>query len=309
MADPVYVSFADVPLDDDDPADYGDDAALSAAPWANPHHPEVRGDAAPAAVNLDRLAAVRHSKPRPAARIVPHPRDLRRGMVGRDVLALQRALSKAGLRRWGTFTTLFGPGTLDEVKTFQRRHRLAVDGVYGIATHRALAPFYDAWGIHLLNLVHVTTPAERRRATLLSAAMVLYNRRSIVHYTQGPARMWIVRNRLRTVARLAAMPYDYEDCSSSVTGLYYVAGLSDPNGLGYAGYGFTGTLAEHGYAIPAATAKVGALYFYGSGFPYHHVTMNVAPGRAFSHGSESGPSIINPVYPGLNHVRVYAGLP
>ena|SRR5437660_262605 len=82
------------------------------------------------------------------------------------------------------------------------------------------------------------------------------------------------------------------DCSESVTLLCHVCGLHDPNGFGYDGYGFTGTLLHHlpHYSDPSK-AKVGALVVFGPGSG-DHVCMVRHPGPdpvLFSHGSERGP--------------------
>lgn len=82
------------------------------------------------------------------------------------------------------------------------------------------------------------------------------------------------------------------DCSESVTLLCRWAGLHDPNGFGYNGAGYTGTLLQHlpHYTNPKA-AYVGALVVFGP-YPGHHVCMVLEPGKdplLFSHGSERGP--------------------
>lgn len=82
------------------------------------------------------------------------------------------------------------------------------------------------------------------------------------------------------------------DCSESCTLLCRWAGLQDPNGLGYDGSGFTGTMLGHltHYTDPEG-AGVGALCVYGPGSG-EHVAMVLKPGPdplMFSHGSESGP--------------------
>lgn len=82
------------------------------------------------------------------------------------------------------------------------------------------------------------------------------------------------------------------DCSESVTLLCRWAGLQDPNGLGYNGSGYTGTLLGHlpHYDDPK-DADVGALVVFGP-YPGHHVCMVLEPGSdplLFSHGSENDP--------------------
>lgn len=82
------------------------------------------------------------------------------------------------------------------------------------------------------------------------------------------------------------------DCSEAVTCLCKWAGLKDPNGMGYNGNGFTGTLLAHlrHYTDPKA-AQTGALVVYGTGNG-HHVSMVIEPGSdplLWSHGREAGP--------------------
>lgn len=84
------------------------------------------------------------------------------------------------------------------------------------------------------------------------------------------------------------------DCSESTTGLYYAVGAPDPNGLGYNGSGFTGTLRGH---LPdrahAHELKVGDIIVYGRGSGSHVVVVYEAgyDPLVFSHGQESGPSL------------------
>ncbi len=85
------------------------------------------------------------------------------------------------------------------------------------------------------------------------------------------------------------------DCSQGVTCLYKWAGLSDPNGLGYAYAGFTGTLLRHlRHYTDASKARTGALVVYGPGTG-EHVSMVMEPGtnpELWSHGWEGGPQLI-----------------
>jgi len=82
------------------------------------------------------------------------------------------------------------------------------------------------------------------------------------------------------------------DCSESVTLLCRLAGLSDPNGMGYNGYGFTGTmLTSLPHYTDPADADVGALVVFGPGTG-DHVCMVLTPGSdplLFSHGQDAGP--------------------
>jgi hypothetical protein len=140
----------------------------------------------------------------------------------------------------------------------------------------------------------VPTPVQ----TLVRDADYLISRAVLVHYSQR-TRMQIVLLRLRIPPLLRQI---YEDCSSSVTGLYWLAGLRDPNGFGYTGLGYTGTLKNHGRVVwrigqPLTLLRPGDLIFYGRG-TFSHVTMYLASGRVYSHGSERGPYNLPALYRG-----------
>ncbi len=65
---------------------------------------------------------------------------LRRGSVGLEVEALQRALASAGLYMLA-IDTVFGSGTEQAVRTFQKKNLLTVDGLVGKRTWSALAKY------------------------------------------------------------------------------------------------------------------------------------------------------------------------
>ena len=84
------------------------------------------------------------------------------------------------------------------------------------------------------------------------------------------------------------------DCSGFATLCYYLAGAPDPNGLGYSGQGWTGTLLLHLEAIPARAARAGDLVVFGA-YPGRHVALVLEPGEdplLCSHGQERGPVAI-----------------
>jgi hypothetical protein len=296
----VYLSFEEVPLDDK-PTWEGDDSLHGIDLGA--------GDAALLTKPPPTLAL----PPKMAKLVVPHPRDLKRKMVGWDVLALHRALAKSGFHDWNLSNVKFGPVLEKDVRRFQTRHKLTVDGVYGLATHHKLAPYYDSYGIALISKQPVETPLMRAQRLFLASAMALYNMKARVHYTQGSARMYIVKHKIHTVADLSDEYAVWEDCSSSSTGLYYMAGAPDPNGFDYNGLGYTGTLALRGRATTTKKSYIGTLGFYGR-YPYKHVTGVVAvprtnPLRVISHGSESGPYLLEIDYRSdFAHVRNYKGM-
>ena len=59
------------------------------------------------------------------------------------------------------------------------------------------------------------------------------------------------------------------DCSSFVTLCYWLAGAPDPNEMGYDGYGYTGTLLQHGQMISLDKVLPGDVVVYGPGTGWH----------------------------------------
>lgn len=142
-------------------------------------------------------------------------------------------------------------------------------------------------------------PVNKQVATLVANANYLISRASLVRYSQT-TRMQIVREKIHLPPLYRQI---FEDCSSSVTGLYWLAGLPDPNGprFNYNGYGYTGTLSTQGRVVwhlgqPLSLLRPGDLIFYGGGWPHHHVTMYIGNGRVFSHGTDTGPYNLPALY-------------
>lgn len=85
------------------------------------------------------------------------------------------------------------------------------------------------------------------------------------------------------------------DCSEGVTLLCRLVGLRDPNGRGYDGTGYTGTLLTHlPHYAKASAAGVGALVVFGPD-DGDHVGMVDTPGTdplLWSHGAEGGPRLV-----------------
>lgn len=84
------------------------------------------------------------------------------------------------------------------------------------------------------------------------------------------------------------------DCSGFVTFCYKQAGCADPNGAGYSGYGYTGTLLAHGRQVPLRSVLPGDLIVYGPGTG-EHVAIVVEASTdplTVSHGQESEPAYV-----------------
>jgi hypothetical protein len=100
-------------------------------------------------------------------------------------------------------------------------------------------------------------------------------------YTQGSNRMEGVTQKIEP----PAYPH-HGDCSSIATWAYWVSEYPDPNGLGYNGTGYTGTLQDHGVAVSRANLKRGDLVFYSNP---DHVAVYVGNGRVIGFGGQGGP--------------------
>jgi hypothetical protein len=87
----------------------------------------------------------------------------------------------------------------------------------------------------------------------------------------------------------------YTDCSEFVTTVYHWAGAPDPNGFGFNGYGFTGSMLDHVVTIPLFQVKRGDVVIWGYP-PGHHTAVFVEDGGTdpliVSHGSEAGPLLL-----------------
>lgn len=137
------------------------------------------------------------------------------------------------------------------------------------------------------------------RARIVEYALWGCQHQPSIHYAQ-------VRPIPHTKAALQRLPFA-TDCSGFATMAYQWAGAEDPNGNGYNGAGYTGTLLQHGTQIAHSTPdgkfvgktpRPGDLIFFGD-FPGHHVTIMEKTVRGawltISHGQEIGPAEI------LNH--------
>jgi len=134
--------------------------------------------------------------------------------------------------------------------------------------------------------IHAKTP--RQRLLIGMDALLEHRKKGRVHYTQGARRMMIVRQRLIPPFGTKVI---HEDCSSAATGLYFMAGLHDPNELHFNGTGFTGTLCPNGRKA-SAPFSVGDLVFYGEGAPFTHVAVVYREGKVWSHGHDGGPLVL-----------------
>lgn len=160
----------------------------------------------------------------------------------------------------------------------------------------------------------MTSDAQRQEMQRLMR--VLVNHRGRVHYAQRrPMATATIRpgHLRRAIYRPGGITMD---CSESVTLICRLAGLRDPNGRNYDGYGYTGTLLtylEH-YAEPSR-ARPGALVVFGGGTGEHVAMVYEASAHdpvCFSHGTEQDPrfyrlSELLPAFPGQPHTFLAVG--
>jgi RHS repeat-associated protein len=152
-----------------------------------------------------------------------------------------------------------------------------------------------------------------KRALIVNAARLGWRRRDEIHYaSRRDGTVWRRMQGVRERIYPPRVP-NWEDCSSFATWTFFVAGAPDPNGSGYNGIGYTGTLAAHGHRVGAgnredlALAKPGDLVFYGNPVSESsHVAIYVGNGQAIGHGREQAPDLTPVDYrPDRSEIRSY----
>jgi len=152
------------------------------------------------------------------------------------------------------------------IKTYQERNKLRVDSTFNLETQAHLIP----------------TPKVTPGTLIAEEAHKLLDQ-APVHYTQNRPYP----------ATLAAWKANGGDCSGTAILCYKFAGQPDPNGTGYNGNGWTGSLIVRGTRV--TDPRPGDLTFYGPGSA-EHVVVELGNGFVFSHGSEGGPFLIDRHY-------------
>jgi peptidoglycan hydrolase-like protein with peptidoglycan-binding domain len=276
----VYTSLDDVPLDEAIPADERD------RPDDEKHGESIMRHLSSAVV-------------KPKIFVIPFTHTIKRGTKGRDVVGVKRALWKGvGLNLPVRPTQTFGPIAVQELKLFQKKHGLVRDGELGPVTLKKLAPFFDAYSFYLYEgYAAGTNPVELKRRLFVAYALWAYNNRGSIHYVQ--------RRPMSYLSDLHHLPV-YEDCSEFYTKAAKFAGFSDPNGFGYNGFGYTGTLGAHGTHIASVSDTLpGDAILYGSPPAFEHVACCIGNGRVVSHGSEGGPYLLRADYRYIAGIRRY----
>jgi hypothetical protein len=205
---------------------------------------------------------------------------LKLGSTGKPVVAMKRALSRAGFMEWGAFTLLLGPFAVKALKRFQTASHIPATGVYGPATHEKLAPFYDAYSLRYL-LAAMKPPVskeEKQRQAFLAELTYLYNIRWRLPYTQ--ARPGDCRK-----------PPRGADCSFSGEWAGHWSGIGSLSGFPGCGYGNTDSQLARFRRLnmlrpPVSTAwELCDAVYYGHGTDPSHVAFWLGVGRVWSFGS------------------------
>lgn len=216
---------------------------------------------------------------------IPLARPLHLGLKGKDVTAVQLALRSAGFRHHQP-TGKYGKATKHQVGEFKTKHGITKEIGYEVKTHKALWPSFGPVAHTLYqeayNNIHKVTIIQK----VVNVALYGVQERAVIHYTQDGRRM-------TDFAPPPNVP-NWTDCSGFATWCYKSAGAPDPNGFGYNGYGFTGTMLLHGSEIPVSLLQKADLVFYGN--PVEHVAIYVGNNRVVSHGSEEGPLLLDMGY-------------
>lgn len=197
--------------------------------------------------------------------------------------ALTRALEAKGIEAHNLGNGAYGSLTRQDVNRLE--HALGITPVKGSnigpETWKALTPYLSTTNKRWLSkrrrqvIAHNVKEAARRKA------LEALQRDPRVRLEKAATRMWGARHHL-TYSMLSSRPFVYNpdrarhyDCSATVSVIYYLAGLLDPNGLGHNGYGFTGTQWPRGrYTLSPQPGDV-AFYGYmrGSSNPSHEALV------------------------------------
>jgi cell wall-associated NlpC family hydrolase len=236
-------------------------------------------------------------------------------------------LVQRGLRRNGHGDVkakgFFGSNTRRAIQAIQRKAGLQPTGNIGMRVWAVLdRQFLNDDESKRINTFVAQKREEQTKAAAIvrrkaavertvRAATVMIDNRDQIHYAGPGAPPRFIAKRMQGVRQGLRLPEfpRFEDCSSSVTWLYFQADAPDPNGRGYDGHGFTGTLVGRGKRIPLSKAAPGDLVFYGESSTRSHVVCVMAgagaAARAFSHGVEEGPLYVNVGYRPVAEVRRY----
>lgn len=245
-------------------------------------------------------------------------REIHPGYRGLDVISHKRCLSRWNPKvyPWGDFTDLAGKYFFDALVIYKKSKGLGIKRVLGGRTHEAMERTrkhgskkewaFDALAIRQAQQywdAHSKSKEELIRERIVQAGFFWFNKRGGIAYSQ-----------FRPM-QVGKPPWSASrwDCSGFYTVCCFAGGAPDPNGRGYDGLGYTGTLMSRGRRVSSISQlKPGDAIFYGNarrapgfnaGDP-SHVSLYVGHGRVLSLGSY--PMKHFPFnYRSINHLRHY----
>ena len=250
---------------------------------------------------------------------LPFVRPLKLGSVGPDVEAVKRATYRAlgDSSSWAKYVKnaplvrrTYGPFFVKKMKQLQDVLGVPETGRYDQATHEKLLnrsrfrhkdeSAFDFYAAALYRQADEQFNGEARiRNKIVETAFFAVSKERYISYSQA-----------RPMVDFGPPPNypSQTDCSGFVTWCYKSAGAPDPNGWGYNGYGFTGSLWETGTPISTNDLKPGDLVFYG--VPWKsggaaHVIVYTGGGMAVSHGRDAGPERVSIWYRPIVGCRRY----
>jgi hypothetical protein len=213
-----------------------------------------------------------------------------------DIKNLQRAL-KANKFYNGAIDGIFGRGTAQGCR--KAKYRLG---------YPRKAVKYSG-GQQLLNFLNGTKPLPAAFQVRRHARGFGIDRRRTIRQAIVSHALWGVANSgaisyaqirpMENLYRVHRLPWSC-DCSEFVTTIYKWAGAPDPNGFGYNGLGYTGTMLDNGISVPRYEAQLGDAVIWGFS-PGHHTAVivdvsNPSDPMLVSMGSDRDPRKISLSY-------------
>lgn len=226
-------------------------------------------------------------------------RELHDGELGQDVVAVKRALWRAGLlwRGPGGFSAVWGPAAQAALKKLQRGRALPLTGIYTRVEHEILRTrhaegkprewCFDRFACKAYRGFTVVTREEQRRQDIVDVWAYWRSQAAAIGYSQ---------KRLYETGRPvpAWKPVTF-DCSALFGGGYYVVGAPDPAGFPFPGAGSTREMCVRGASVKRGNLKAADAVFYGRDYLGRptHVAGYVGGGKIISHGSAIGPLLLD----------------
>jgi hypothetical protein len=213
-------------------------------------------------------------------------------MHGADVRAAQTQLNKHGYLAKADIDGAFGGHSGEACE--RAKFRL------GYASIDIKPTYGDVLDGFLKGTIALPKQYKERQKARASESFVVFEQAAIRSKIVSCA-LWGVHNSARIHYEQSRPiqginnPYElplWIDCSGFVTLCYQWGGGPDPNGRGYDGEGFTGTLLEHMHPIMKSQVKIGDIVVWGT-YPGHHTAVVIGGPNSdpllASHGNEEGP--------------------